>query len=140
MKLDHLKNKKIICFDGVCALCNNFILFVAKNDTKDCFRFISLQNPKIKMFINSDDIKISSSIILISNRDIKIKSDAVLFILKELRFPISALIILNFIPIKIRNILYSIVAENRYHFFGKIDSCSILNRKKNKTILSNKII
>ena len=29
-----LYNKKVIVFDGVCALCNNFVIFVIKNDKK----------------------------------------------------------------------------------------------------------
>jgi len=135
-----IKKRKIICFDGRCALCNNFVLFVAKNDTKDCFRFISLENPKINTLLEVNIIAKSNSIILISNNSITLESNAALLILKELRFPISALILLKFIPRIIRDFIYSIIAKNRHLFFGKINSCSILNRKKNKQLLLNKII
>ena len=42
-----MENKIIILFDGECAMCNNYILFVAKNDSDDNFRFLSIQNKKI---------------------------------------------------------------------------------------------
>ena len=41
------KNKTIILFDGECAMCNNYILFVAKHDSDDNFRFLSIQNKKV---------------------------------------------------------------------------------------------
>ena len=34
MVYNKLYNKKVIVFDGVCALCNNFVIFVIKNDKK----------------------------------------------------------------------------------------------------------
>ena len=49
---EELKTKKIILFDGVCALCNNFIVFIAKKDKKDKFRFLPLQNQNIEQFID----------------------------------------------------------------------------------------
>ena len=42
-----MEDKIIILFDGECAMCNNYILFVAKNDSDDNFRFLSIQNKKI---------------------------------------------------------------------------------------------
>ena len=36
--------KKIILFDGVCNLCNRSVQFVIKRDSKDVFRFASLQS------------------------------------------------------------------------------------------------
>ena len=34
-------------------MCNNFIVFIAKNDKKDIFRFLPLQNKNINQFINT---------------------------------------------------------------------------------------
>ena len=83
---EELKTKKIILFDGVCALCNNFIVFIAKKDKKDNFRFLPLQNKNIEQFIDLNKIKIKEfdSVILIDGNNIKWKSSAALEIIINL--------------------------------------------------------
>ena len=139
MNKDSLKNKNIICFDGICSLCNNFILFVAKYDKKDCFRFISLQNPVLEDFINEDLPNHSDSIILITNEKIKIKSDAILSIFKELCYPFRIIFIFGFIPKFIRDYIYSNISKNRHRLFKKINTCSIVNNRKYKNLIKNDI-
>ena len=77
------KNKTIILFDGECAMCNNYILFVAKHDSDDNFRFLSIQNKKVNELkkIHSICTENISSIYIIDNNEIKSKSRAVLKIM-----------------------------------------------------------
>jgi len=140
MNKDFLKNKNIICFDGICSLCNSFILFVAKYDKKDCFRFISLQNPILEDFIDENLLKHSDTIILITNEKIKTKSDAILSIFKDLCYPFRIIFILRFIPKFIRNYIYSNISKNRHRLFKKINTCSIVNKRKYKSFIKNKLI
>ena len=134
------KNKTIILFDGECAMCNNYILFVAKNDSDDNFRFLSIQNKKIielkkRHAIEEDNI---SSICIIDNNKIKRKSRAVLKIVSMLKFPYKLLIVFYVIPSFISDIIYDLVAKNRYRIFGKIDECSIV--KKHANLIQDKLI
>tara|TARA_Y100001978_G_scaffold50916_1_gene45727 strand:- start:787 stop:1209 length:423 start_codon:yes stop_codon:yes gene_type:complete len=134
------KNKTIILFDGECAMCNNYILFVAKNDSDDNFRFLSIQNKKINRlkkihFIDTENI---SSIYIIHNNEIKSKSKAVLKIVSMLKFPYNLLTVLYIIPNFLRDIIYDLVARNRYRIFGKIDECSIV--KKQVKLIQDKLI
>tara|TARA_B100000900_G_C20296093_1_gene600224 strand:- start:264 stop:689 length:426 start_codon:yes stop_codon:yes gene_type:complete len=140
MNKDFLKNKNVICFDGICSLCNSFILFVAKYDKKDCFRFISLQNPILEDFIDENILKHSDTIILITNEKIKTKSDAILSIFKDLCYPFRIIFILRFIPKFIRNYIYSNISKNRHRLFKKINTCSIVNKRKYKSFIKNKLI
>ena len=134
------KNKTIILFDGECAMCNNYILFVAKNDSDDNFRFLSIQNKKIielkKTYaIEEDNI---SSICIIDNNKIKRKSRAVLKIVSMLKFPYNLLTVFYIIPNFLRDIIYDLVAKNRYRIFGKVDECSIV--KKHTNLIQDKLI
>tara|TARA_B100000941_G_scaffold58889_1_gene38559 strand:+ start:5271 stop:5693 length:423 start_codon:yes stop_codon:yes gene_type:complete len=134
------KNKTIILFDGECAMCNNYILFVAKNDSDDNFRFLSIQNKKIIELkkthaIEEDNI---SSICIIDNNKIKRKSRAVLKIVSMLKFPYNLLIVFYIIPNFLRDIIYDLVAKNRYRIFGKVDECSIV--KKHTNLIQDKLI
>ena len=134
------KNKIIILFDGECAMCNNYILFVAKNDTNDRFRFLSIQNKKVNELKKIYSIYTNniSSIYIIHNNEINTKSKAVLKILASLRFPYYLFRIFYVIPNFFRDIIYDFVAKNRYKIFGKIDECSII--KKQMNLVKNKLL
>ena len=132
MVYNKLYNKKVIVFDGVCALCNNFVIFVIKNDKKNLYKFISLQNiqqNKLHDFDKLFDEKINS-ILLIKKESILSKSDAVIEIFSKLSFPYNLSPILLLIPRTIRNWVYNIIAKKRFKFFGKIEYCSIVHSKK----------
>ena len=134
------KNKTIILFDGECAMCNKYILFVAKNDSKDIFRFLSIQNKKINALkkIHPIDTKNISSIYVIHNNEIRSKSKAVLRITSMLKFPYNLLQVFYLVPNFLRNIIYDLVAKNRYYIFGKIEECSIV--KKHTSLIENKLL
>ena len=69
-----MEDKIIILFDGECAMCNNYILFVAKNDSDDNFRFLSIQNKKIielKKTHAIEEDSVSSICIIDNNNKIK---------------------------------------------------------------------
>ncbi len=134
------KNKTIILFDGECAMCNNYILFIAKNDSDDNFKFLSIQNKKVNEFkkIHSICTENISSIYIIDNNEIKSKSRAVLKIVSMLKFPYNLLTIFYIIPNFLRDIIYDLVAKNRYRIFGKVDECSIV--KKHANLIRDKLI
>ena len=139
---EELKTKKIILFDAVCALCNNFIVFIAKKDKKDKFRFLPLQNQNIEQFIDLNKIKIKEfdSVILIDGNNIKWKSSAALEIIINLNKILALCKVFYIIPKIIRDIIYDWIAKNRYSIFGKVESCSIIKSKVNSEILKKKII
>tara|TARA_B100000123_G_scaffold202363_1_gene152297 strand:- start:1078 stop:1500 length:423 start_codon:yes stop_codon:yes gene_type:complete len=134
------KNKTIILFDGECAMCNNYILFVAKNDSDDNFRFLSIQNKKVNELkkIYSICTNNISSIYIIHNNKIKRKSKAVIKIISMLKFPYNLLIVFYVIPNFLRDIIYDLVAKNRYRIFGKVNECSIV--KKHVNLIQDKLI
>ena len=115
---------------------------MVKNDKKNLYKFISLQNiqqNKLRDFDKLFDEKINS-ILLIKKESILSKSDAVIGIFSNLSFPYNLSPILLLIPRKIRNWAYNIVAKKRFKIFGKIEYCSIVHSKKNKLLLKEKIL
>jgi predicted DCC family thiol-disulfide oxidoreductase YuxK len=115
----------IIIFDGYCNLCSSTVQFILKRDKKRIFRFVAMQSDKIILFKEkySLDLEIPETVILIDGDKVFKRSEAVLRILKKLHFPLNLLWGLIIIPGFIRDPLYSWIAKNRYHWFGKRKSC-----------------
>ncbi|HBS52949.1 MAG TPA: thiol-disulfide oxidoreductase, partial [Flavobacterium sp.] len=81
------QNKKIILFDGLCNLCNSSVQFLIKRDSKDIFRFVSLQSELGKELLSKLPIAIqkTDSIILYESEAVfYFKSQAVFQIIKSL--------------------------------------------------------
>ncbi len=119
--------KRIVLFDGVCNLCNQAVTFIIKRDSKDAFRFASLDSDVGKKLLHQykiDPNKIDS-IILIQEGQAYIKASAALRIAKNLRPPVSWLFCFKVLPLWLTNGVYDFIARNRYRWFGKRDSCMI---------------
>ena len=123
--INHLpKDKKIILFDGVCNYCNHKVNFIIKNDTNDLFRFVALQSETGQRIITYLGIKTIDSIVLYEpGYAYFIKSEAVFRIIKHLSSSVRLLLLFNFIPTSIKNLLYDYIAKNRYKWYGKKEHC-----------------
>ena len=138
------REKSIIVFDGICGLCNKFVLFVVKRDYNDHFRFITLQNPNLHKYINSFnkiDTTEANSILLINQKgNVKSKSEAIALIFCRLKGLKILTLIMNLFPNKIRNLVYSLVAKHRYKIFGKTDHCSMVEQKLHENLYKKKML
>ena len=119
-----------------------FVFYVIKKDQKDNFRFLPIQNKNIDQFVDIQKINIKelNSIVLISGDNLKYKSNAAIEILTNLNKIFLFCKVFYVIPKIIRDIIYDFIAKNRYHFFGKVENCSIVKSKANNKILKDKII
>ncbi len=117
----------LLLFDGVCNLCNTSVQYVIKHDTKQKFKFASLQSDAAKEILLQYKVKNSNldSIILIHKEQLFDKSSAILILLKILGGFHSILYIFIIIPKSIRDAVYNYIAKNRYKWYGKMDSCMI---------------
>jgi predicted DCC family thiol-disulfide oxidoreductase YuxK len=117
----------IIFFDGVCNLCNAFVQFVIKRDKRSQFKFASLQSEAAKGMLPENffsDAKLSS-VVLLEDGKVFSKSTAALRILRRLAGPWKLLYVFIILPPFICNLVYDIIAKNRYRWFGKKESCMV---------------
>ena len=122
------KDKKIILFDGVCNLCESSVQFVIKYDTKDQFRFVALQSDlgqKIIQHIGINTKNIDSVILYQPGVAYYYKSNAALQIARSLGGFFHLGTVFKIIPTTLRNILYDYIAQNRYQWYGKKESCLV---------------
>ena len=122
------KDKKIILFDGVCNLCYSMVQRVIKHDTKNVFRFVSLQSDlgqKIIKHLGIDTQKTDSIILYQPGFAYYYKSEAVLEIAKDLSGLFYFSILFSIFPTSLNNHIYDYIAKNRYKWYGKIETCLI---------------
>lgn len=115
--------KPILFFDGVCSLCNGFIDFIFKHDSKEKFLVASLQGSKALELLPKESVTELNTVILYKDGELFDKSTAVIMVLKELSFPWSLASFFIIIPASIRDFFYMRVSLNRYLIFGKKKTC-----------------
>ena len=96
-------------------------------DKRKLFSFASLQSEYAKgqlLYINGLDIK-SNTIVFQRDDKYLTKADAVLKILNDIGGAWRFFTIFSLLPKSFRNYIYDMVANNRYRWFGKDDSCMI---------------
>lgn len=117
-------SKGLIVFDGYCFLCNNTVKFLLRIDKKEKFLFTHFESDTWKSLAPSTPFK-ADSIVYVTGNNHYIQSEAVLKILSELGYPWKVLNFIKFIPFNWREKLYRLIARNRYHIFGKRETCSV---------------
>ena len=125
-----IENKKIIFYDGLCAMCNRFIRILITLDKKEKFLLAPLQgkNGKILQKKFSKELKGIDSVIFY-NKKVYTKSSAVINILSELDGIYKLAYIFNIIPSFISDSIYDYIARNRFQWFGKLDKCPMPEKK-----------
>ncbi len=127
--------KPILLYDGICGLCNRFVQFVLKHDTKDRFRFAALQSEFAREILARHGVNAADLDTVYMVRDFQQsgellvnRSDAALAVLSALGGFWSLLSgWMRILPRPLRDWGYNIVAGNRYRIFGKYDVCPLPN-------------
>ncbi len=122
----------IVLYDGVCGLCNRLVCFVLRRDTRDQFRFASLQSSFARDTlthhgINSADL---NTVYVLADQGgarqrLLEKSAAILEIASCLGGPWKAAGVLRLLPRSLADGLYDLVARHRYQIFGKYETCPL---------------
>lgn len=128
----------IVLFDGICNLCNSTVQFIIKRDKNNVFKFSSLQSEFGQNFLkerNLSSTDFNSIILYESGVAYYTKSTAILKIVQKLGFPYKILSVFLLIPSPIRDSIYSLLSKNRYHLFGKKDSCMVPTAENKKKFI-----
>lgn len=123
----------IVLYDGVCGLCNRGVRFLLKRDRHDQLRFASLQSDFANTILGRHGIAagVLDTIYVVTDYDqpsenLRARSDAACFLARTIGGIWSVLTLLEILPRWVRDGAYNLVARHRYRFFGKHDSCPVL--------------
>ena len=120
-------DRPIIIFDGHCVLCSAFAQFVLRHDRHARFRLMTAQTPlgqAIYRHFDLDPVNFETNVLLEDGRA-WIKFAAVVRIVSHLGFPWSLAKVFRWMPRRLFDALYDLVARNRLRWFGSRSQCSI---------------
>ena len=117
----------IVLFDGVCNLCNTSVRFLLAYNRKANLHFSPLQSANAKEILKGLNWKERpmDSLIFIEDGKVYIKSEAAFKISKHLIYPWKAIHHFRHLPKGFCDWFYNLIAQNRYSWFGKQQSCMI---------------
>ncbi len=124
----------VIVFDGICALCNGWVRFLLRHDHKQRYRFAAMQGDSGRGLLAAHglDPDDPSSFLLIeydigAPPRISTDTDAMRRVLIGLGGAWRLAALFALLPRFMRNPLYRAVARNRYRWFGRHDTCMLLD-------------
>lgn len=122
------ENEHIILFDGLCNLCSAWVKFLIKRDSKNIFRFCSVQSDTGKDVLTYLGLPIDQieTMAYVHRGRGYVQSTAFLQVVKILPAFWPVLSVGLYVPEFIRDRIYNLIAANRYRIAGKRESCLVL--------------
>jgi predicted DCC family thiol-disulfide oxidoreductase YuxK len=117
------ESSEIVFFDGVCNLCNAFVDFLMRKKTS--LKFASLQGKTAKELLPPDFTTAFPSVVYYSWGKLETESTAAIRILSKLGGPYKLLKVFLIVPPFIRDSVYRFIANHRYAWFGKRETCRL---------------
>jgi len=118
----------VIIYDGMCHLCSGSMAWLAHRVPKDRLKFTPVQSAEGAKALQSAGLNEldPSSFLLVSRGRVLQKSKAVIATLYLVGGLWKALAwVLKLLPMSFADRLYDWVANNRYRWFGRRDTCFI---------------
>jgi predicted DCC family thiol-disulfide oxidoreductase YuxK len=115
----------ILFFDGVCNLCSASVQFIIEHEAQPTIRFASLQSDLARQTLpplGVDPARLES-LVFVEGGVATTKSTAALRIARHLKAPWRWLAAFVVVPRVLRDVVYGLIAANRYRLFGKKDAC-----------------
>ena len=111
----------------MCHLCTSTVQFIIKRDPHGYFTFASLQSELGRTLLAEHGLQPDAldTFVLVEGSSCFTRSDAALRVAQHLAGGWSLLRILSLIPKPLRDWGYSIIAQNRYRWFGRRETCLI---------------
>lgn len=116
----------VAVLDAQCGLCSKAALWIARNDHGARVRFVPIQSPLGAALARhyGVDPEDPATWLLLDNGHAMAGLDAALHVSRYLG-PWRALGLFRGVPAPLRNVMYRVIARNRYRVFGRADLCAL---------------
>jgi predicted DCC family thiol-disulfide oxidoreductase YuxK len=120
-------SRPLIVFDGDCVFCSRSMRLVARADRRRRFRMTSAQQPlgqALYRHIGLPNDRFDTYLVLIDGWIFR-RTDALIAMAGLLPWPYRAAELLRFVPRRLRDAGYDLLAGNRYRLFGRKVACGL---------------
>jgi predicted DCC family thiol-disulfide oxidoreductase YuxK len=124
---DQIGPAPVVVFDGECVLCAHSFRFLLKHDRHRRFRFVTAQSPlgqQIYKALGLSTESYETTLVLVAG-DCHAKTRAVAEALRVIGGGWRGLAWIGWLPRWMTDPVYSLIARNRYRWFGRHDACMI---------------
>jgi len=123
-------NQPIVVFDGICNLCNGTVDFLLRNDISNQLLFTPFQKESgsgegARLLAQFGVFEAPVSVFVVHNNMLYSESEAILFLCSYLRAPWKWARVFRLVPKPLRDLVYRVIAKNRYKLFGTKDFCRV---------------
>jgi predicted DCC family thiol-disulfide oxidoreductase YuxK len=121
----------IVYFDGYCNVCNAFIDFLIRRDSKRVLKFAPLQGSTARVHLPAGIVNDLSTMALEDSRGaagdprIDIESTAAIKTIAALGGIYSLMKVFLLVPRIVRDLVYRWIADHRYLFAGRSKTCRL---------------
>jgi predicted DCC family thiol-disulfide oxidoreductase YuxK len=129
--------ENIVIFDGVCNLCEFSVNFIFERDSAGQFYFTPAQSPLGASLLRRFGINTSrlDTVVLVRDGQAYTRSAAAIEIASKLDKPWNLLTVFQAVPEPLRDMIYDLIAQNRYQIFGKKEACMLPSEALRKRFL-----
>ena len=126
-----MSDTPIYLFDSECVLCSRAVDYCLKHDTKNEIRFVAIKSQQgRKIALDHDqDPDDPDTLLYFENGHLYRHSDAVYALIQHVGGPARFMLWTQIFPRPFRDWAYSLIANNRYRLFGKMDHCLVPDAK-----------
>jgi len=126
LKIENRKSK-IVFYDGNCPMCNSWVKRIIRWDDGKIFKFAALEGDTARELLTpllTDYLK-EDTIIYYDDGQIYLRSNAALKIFNALGIPYKFGSVFSVVPAFLRDGVYRWVANRRYKYGKRYDSCPV---------------
>lgn len=116
---------RLSVYDGYCHLCSGWARFHHRHPIKPPFELIAMQSPRGRelLTVHGVDPDDPTTFLVLDRGQIFTQSDAAIQVMVASGGLWRLMSIARWVPRRLRDGLYGVVARNRYRWFGKRTSC-----------------
>lgn len=117
----------VVLYDGSCGLCHRFVRFVIHRDPHAVHQFAALDSTTGRKLLEQHGLSQAvDSTVLVDAAGAHLESTAALRVLRRLRWPWPVLALCLFVPRRLRDGVYRLVARRRRRWFGDAAGCPVV--------------
>jgi predicted DCC family thiol-disulfide oxidoreductase YuxK len=117
--------ERLLVFDGYCHLCSGWARFLSRHPVVPPFRLVPMQSKEGRTLLVAQglDPEDPSTFLVIDSGCVYSESAGVIHVVTALGGMWRGLVIARFIPRRLRDAMYRLLARNRYRWFGRRQVC-----------------